>query len=57
MGFNPSEWAVIEDSLSGFQAVKAGGFVVYGFVHDKNKTALKNWEQRYFSKWMNLNTC
>jgi HAD superfamily hydrolase (TIGR01509 family) len=41
MGFKPGECAVIEDSLPGIQAAKAGGFNVFGFAHDKNKTAFE----------------
>jgi len=41
MGFKPGECAVIEDSLPGIQAAKAGGFNVFGFANDKNKTAFE----------------
>lgn len=35
MGFNPQECLVIEDSLTGIKAAKAGGFDVFGFTaHD-----------------------
>lgn len=38
MGFKPDECLVIEDSISGVQAAKAGGFDVYGFTaHDYDK--------------------
>ncbi|MFD0989940.1 HAD family hydrolase [Mariniflexile jejuense] len=37
MGFKPSECLVIEDSISGVKAAKAGGFDVFGFTaHDYN---------------------
>lgn len=37
MGFKPEECLVIEDSLSGVRAAKAGGFDVFGFTaHDYN---------------------
>lgn len=37
MGFKPNECLVIEDSLSGVKAAKAGGFDVFGFTaHDYN---------------------
>lgn len=37
MGFKPHECLVIEDSLSGVRAAKAGGFDVFGFTeHDFN---------------------
>ena len=38
MGFKPSECAVIEDSLAGIRAGKKGGFEVFGFATNKNKT-------------------
>ncbi len=39
MGFEPNECVVIEDSLSGVRAAKAGGFEVFGFTaHDYNNT-------------------
>ncbi|TDY11626.1 HAD family hydrolase [Meridianimaribacter flavus] len=37
MGFKPEDCVVIEDSLTGIQAAKAGGFDVFGFTaHDYN---------------------
>lgn len=37
MGFKPEDCVVIEDSLSGVRAAKAGGFDVFGYVaHDYN---------------------
>lgn len=37
MGFQPSECLVIEDSVTGVKAAKAGGFDVFGFAaHDYN---------------------
>lgn len=41
MGFKPGECAVIEDSEAGIKAAKAGGFDVFGFTNDKNKTAFE----------------
>jgi len=41
MGFKPAECAVIEDSEVGIIAAKAGGFDVFGFANDKNKTAFE----------------
>ena len=41
MGFSPTECAVIEDSLPGIQAAKAGGFDVFGFATEKNKASFK----------------
>lgn len=37
MGFQPEECAVIEDSVPGIQAAKAGGFDVFGFTNNQNK--------------------
>jgi HAD superfamily hydrolase (TIGR01509 family) len=48
MGIKPGECAVIEDSLPGIQAAKAGGFDVFGFANDKNKTAFKELGARVF---------
>lgn len=37
MGFKPEDCVVIEDSLSGVRAAKAGGFDVFGYIeHDYN---------------------
>jgi HAD superfamily hydrolase (TIGR01509 family) len=41
MGFKPNECAVIEDSLPGIQAAKAGSFDVFGFATEKNKDAFE----------------
>jgi len=41
MGFKPEECAVIEDSLPGILAAKAGGFDVFGFATEKNKTTFE----------------
>lgn len=41
MGFKPSECLVIEDSVSGVRAAKAGGFDVFGYTeHDYNNQLL-----------------
>lgn len=37
MGFKPNECAVIEDSLAGVKAARAGGFDVFGFANERNK--------------------
>ena len=39
MGFQPQECAVIEDSLTGVKAAKAGGFDVYGLTRKGNEEA------------------
>ena len=41
MGFSPHECAVIEDSVFGIQAAKAGGFDVFGLVNENNKELLE----------------
>ena len=40
MGFKPEECVVIEDSLPGVTAAKAGGFDVYALENESNKTML-----------------
>jgi HAD superfamily hydrolase (TIGR01509 family) len=42
MGFNVHECLIIEDSITGVQAAKNGGFDVIGFVNDGNKERFKN---------------
>jgi HAD superfamily hydrolase (TIGR01509 family) len=49
MGFKPEECAVIEDSLPGIQAAKAGGFDVFGFATEKNKTTFEESGATVFS--------
>jgi len=41
MGFKPDECAIIEDSLAGVRAGRKGGFDVFGFASQKNKTELQ----------------
>ncbi|HKI88358.1 MAG TPA: HAD-IA family hydrolase [Draconibacterium sp.] len=41
MGFEPNECAVIEDSIAGVKAARAGGFDVFGFSRKGNEEALK----------------
>lgn len=42
MGFEVHECIVIEDSATGIQAAKSGGFDVIGFVNDGNSTRFEN---------------
>lgn len=56
MGFKPVECAVIEDSLPGIQAAKAGGFDVFAYAHDKNKTAFGESGARVFFEMAELET-
>jgi HAD superfamily hydrolase (TIGR01509 family) len=41
MGFSPAECVVIEDSLAGIQAAKAGGFRVLGYANGHNARDLE----------------
>jgi HAD superfamily hydrolase (TIGR01509 family) len=41
MDFKPAECAVIEDSMAGVKAAKAGGFDVFVFSSEANKTTFK----------------
>ncbi len=41
MGFNSGECAVIEDSLAGVKAAKAGGFDVFAFANERNKNTMQ----------------
>lgn len=54
MGFTPAECAVIEDSLPGIQAAKAGGFDVFGFATEKNKTVFEEEGAIVFTKISDL---
>ncbi len=54
MGFQPEECAVIEDSLVGVQAAKAGGFSVFGFAHGKNRNAFEELGAMVFSEMKEL---
>jgi len=54
MGFKPEECAVIEDSLPGILAAKAGDFDVFGFANDKNKTAFGKLGATTFSSMKEL---
>jgi HAD superfamily hydrolase (TIGR01509 family) len=54
MGFKPNECAVIEDSVVGVQAAKAGGFDCYGIVHGKNKNTFEELGATVFSDMKEL---
>ncbi len=41
MGFSPHESVVIEDSVFGVQAAKAGGFDVFGLANENNRELLE----------------
>ena len=55
MGFKPSECAVIEDSIAGVKAAKAGGFDVFGFTREANKTIFKELRATVFFEMDELN--
>lgn len=42
MGFEVHECLIVEDSITGIQAAKSGGFDVVGFVNDGNKERFNN---------------
>jgi len=54
MGFKPAECAVIEDSEVGIIAAKAGGFDVFGFANEKNKTAFEELGAKVFFEMQEL---
>ncbi|MCK4923221.1 MAG: HAD family hydrolase [Bacteroidales bacterium] len=41
MGYKPSECVVIEDSVAGIRAARVGGFEVFGYAKDTNKSAFE----------------
>lgn len=41
MGFQPNECAVVEDSLAGVKAAKAGGFEVFAYGNESNQSKLE----------------
>ncbi|NCB06737.1 MAG: HAD family hydrolase [Bacteroidia bacterium] len=54
MGFSPTECAVIEDSLPGIRAAKAGGFDVYALTREKNISEFTESGAIVFSQISNL---
>lgn len=54
MGFKPSECLVIEDSISGVKAAKAGGFHVFGFTKHDYDNELKYEATNTFSSMYQL---
>ncbi|OBQ56174.1 HAD family hydrolase [Tamlana sp. s12] len=54
MGFKPEDCLVIEDSLSGVKAAKAGGFDVFGFTAHDPDNELKAFTTKTFSKMSDL---
>ena len=55
MGYRPDECIVIEDSLAGIQAAKAGGFDVLGFLDNPDVNFLASENVRTFSDMAILN--
>jgi len=54
MGFKPNECLVVEDSISGVRAAKAGGFDVFGYTeHDYNNELAMN-ATKTFNKMSDL---
>ena len=49
MGFDPKDCLVIEDSLSGVKAAKAGGFDVFGYTEHDYKNELEALATRIFN--------
>lgn len=49
MGFRPEECAVVEDSLVGVQAAKAGGFDVFAFSNTEKRSSFKLLDATVFS--------
>ncbi|MDY7393790.1 HAD family hydrolase [Aureibaculum sp. 2210JD6-5] len=54
MGFKSNECVVIEDSLPGVIAAKAGGFDVYALQNESNKTTLQGVEVPIFTEMSEL---
>jgi HAD superfamily hydrolase (TIGR01509 family) len=56
MGCRPSECVVIEDSVYGVEAAKAGGFDVFAYVSDKNKNVFLDTDVNVFYDMNHLDT-
>ncbi len=56
MGFQPSECVVVEDSISGVHAAKAGGFDVYAYAQDRGKTTFEDMDVTVFYDMNKLDT-
>ena len=54
MGFTPDECIVIEDSISGIKAAKAGGFRVYALANEKKNSKFKELGATVFSSMEEL---
>ena len=48
MGYKPSECVVIEDSVYGVEAAKAGGIDVFAYVNDKDKNVFLDTDVKVF---------
>lgn len=49
MGFEPADCAVVEDSIAGVQAAKAGGFNVFALSKPENNTAFQHFGATVFA--------
>jgi HAD superfamily hydrolase (TIGR01509 family) len=60
MGFQPGDCAVIEDSLAGVKAAKAGGFEVFAYGDQKNQSKLETlgakvfFEMKELAHWLEI---
>lgn len=54
MGYSPQECVVIEDSLAGMTAAKAGGFSLYCYVNDKSHNVFENNDVAVFCEMNSL---
>lgn len=54
MGFNPKDCLVIEDSVSGVKAAKAGGFDVFGYAEHDYKNELEDLADKTFNSMAEL---
>ncbi|GGI58339.1 HAD family hydrolase [Winogradskyella haliclonae] len=54
MGFEPSECLIIEDSFTGVQAAKNGGFDVFAFFADDYNDELSQISDKHFDNMLNL---
>ncbi|MCK5102583.1 MAG: HAD-IA family hydrolase, partial [Cyclobacteriaceae bacterium] len=56
MGYKPNQCVVIEDSMAGIKAAKAGGFDVYALVKNRNENVLENTGVNVFYDMNNLDS-
>ncbi len=56
MGFQPNECVVIEDSISGVKAAKAGGFDVFIYVNNRNLKEVELKDKNVFNNMNDLDS-